>query len=133
MALIGCLGAIPFMVSSTLIQTIDNAVWSGSARYGEHKRHLTHALTEFTGLDADTFSFDMTLSVSLGISPMTAIVQLWQYERDAITAPLVIGDKAYGKYRWTVKKHKIKMEQYDGHGNLILATVSVELLEYLKE
>lgn len=64
---------------------------------------------------------------------MTAIVQLWQYERDAITAPLVIGDKAYGKYRWTVKKHKIKMEQYDGHGNLILATVSVELLEYLKE
>jgi len=132
MAQIGCLGDIPFIVSSDAIQTIDNAVWSGSARYGEHQRHLTNALTEFTGIDPDTFSFDITLSAYLGVNPMTAIVKLWQYERNGTAVPLTIGNKGYGKYRWTVKKHKINMQTYDGLGNLTGAAVSVDLLEYLK-
>lgn len=132
MAQIGCLGEIPFIVSSDMVQTIDNAVWSGSARYGEHQRHLTNALTEFTGIDPDTFSFDIMLSTYLGVDPMNAIVKLLQYERKGLSVPLTIGDKGYGKYRWTVKKHKIKMENYDRDGNLTGATVSVDLLEYLK-
>lgn len=132
MAQIGCLGDIPFIVSSDAIQTIDNAVWSGSARYGEHQRHLTNALTEFTGIDPDAFSFDITLSAYLGVNPMTAIVKLWQYERNGTAVPLTIGNKGYGKYRWTVKKHKINMQTYDGLGNLTGAAVSVDLLEYLK-
>lgn len=132
MAQIGCLGDIPFIVSAETVQTINNATWSGSARYGEHQRHLTNALTEFTGLDPDTFSFDFTLSAYLGVNPMDAIVQLWQYERKGTSVPLTIGSKAYGKYRWTVQKHKIKMEFFDGDGDLASATVSVDLLEYLK-
>lgn len=132
MAQIGCLGDIPFIVSADMVQTIENAVWSGSARYGEHQRHLTNALTEFTGLDPDAFSFDLTLSAYLGIDPMTAIVQLWQYERKGTSVPLVIGSKGYGKYRWTVQKHKIKMQTYDGTGSVTSAIVSVDLLEYLK-
>lgn len=129
---VGCLGDIPFFVSAEAVQTINNAKWSGSARYGEHQCHLTNALTEFTGLDPDTFSFDFTLSAYLGVNPMDAIVQLWQYERNGTSVPLTIGDKGYGKYRWTVKKHKIKMELFDGDGTLTGATVSVDLLEYLK-
>lgn len=132
MAQIGCLGDIPFIVSADTVQTINNAVWSGSARYSEHQRHLTNALTEFTGLDPDTFSFDITLSAYLGVDPMTAIVQLWQYERNGTSVPLVIGNKGYGKYRWTVKKHKIKMQTYGFGGNVTGAIVSVDLLEYLK-
>ena len=132
MAQIGCLGEIPFLVSSEAVQTISNAVWSGSARYGEHQRHLTNALTEFTGIDPDTFSFDMMLSAYLGVNPMDAINTLWRYERQGIAVQLTIGSKGYGKYRWTVKKHKIKMNYYDGSGDLTAATVSVDLLEYLK-
>lgn len=132
MAKIGCLGDIPFIVSADTVQTIQNAVWSGSARYSEHQRHLSNALTEFTGLDPDKFSFDIVLSAYLGVDPMTAINQLWQYEREGKTVPLVIGDKGYGKYRWTVKSHKIKIQTYDRSGNLLAATVSVDLLEYLK-
>lgn len=133
MSIIGCLGEIPFIVSAQMVHTLDNAAWSGSSRYSVHQRHLTHALTEFTGIDPDTFSFDMSLSAYLGVSPISSIAQLWQYERNAKTVSLVIGDKIYGKYRWTVKKHKVKMENFDGKGSLILATVSVDLLEYLKE
>lgn len=128
---IGCLGDIVFEVSSKTIKTFDRMQWSGSARYSEHQRHLSHALTEFTGLDPDTISFEMVLSLYLGVEPMAELVKLWTYERSGKAVPLVIGDKIYGKYRWTVKSHKTKMQTYDKRGNLTGATVSVELLEYL--
>ncbi len=129
---IGCLGDIVFMVSSEIVKTIDSVQWSGSARYAEHQRHLTNALTEFTGLDPDTISFEMMLSAYLGVDPYPELVKLWQYERSGKALPLVIGEKSYGKYRWTVKNHKIKMQNFDKNGNLTSATVSVSLLEYMK-
>lgn len=133
MATIGCLGEIPFKASSTAVQTIKNATWSGSARYSTHARHLTNSLTEFTGVEPDAFDFDMELSVFLGVDPMDAINMLWQYERTGKAAALVLGEKAYGKYRWNVIDHKIKMEHYDGAGNLLSASVNVKLQEYLRE
>ena len=56
MAVIGYLGTsaeegLIFEVSDETLETIKNMVWSGSARYATHQRHLTHALTEFVGLD----------------------------------------------------------------------------------
>lgn len=131
MAQIGCLGDIIFTVSSEQVETINSMIWSGSARYGTHKRHVSNALTEFTGLDPDTISFDITLSIYLGVDPMGELVKIWTYERAGTTLPLVIGEKSYGKYRWCIENHKIKMETYDKAGNLTGATVSVNLLEYL--
>lgn len=128
---IGCLGEIVFEVSSKTIKTFDKMQWSGSARYSEHQRHLTHALTEFTGLNPDTISFEIVLSVYLGVEPMGELIKLWDYERSGKSVSLVIGDKAYGKYRWVVKSHKTKMQTFDKRGNLTGATVSVDLLEYL--
>ena len=133
MAQIGCLGEIIFEVSSEQIRTFSNMQWSGSVRYGVHDRHLNNAFTEFTGIEPDEISFDMSLSSSLGISPMEEIVKLWTYERNGQTLPLIIGEKAYGKYRWCIKNHTVKMETYDKLGNLDGATVSVDLLEYLLE
>lgn len=131
MAQIGCLGDIPFMVSSEQVETFRNMQWSGSARHNTHKRHLNDALTEFTGIDPDKMSFEMTISAYLGVDVMTELVKIWTYERQAQTLPLVIGEKAYGKYRWTITDHSIQMEFYDKDGNLSSATVSVNLLEYL--
>jgi hypothetical protein len=132
MAQIGCLGDIVFQVSSDVIETFNNMQWSGSARYSEHKRHLTNALTEFTGLDPDTMSFDMELSAYLGVDPMEELAKLLTYERDGKAISLVIGEKLYGKYKWTINRHRIKMKTFDKSGNLTSATVSVDLLEYLK-
>ena len=38
----------------------------------------------------------------------------------------------YGRYRWTILSHKTKAEHYDGHGNIISATLSISLQEYLR-
>jgi len=130
---IGCLGDIPFIVSYKQIQTINKVVWSGSARYATHQRHLNHALTEFVGLNPDAFSFNMTLTPVLGVPPQQLLNQLWKYERNGTAVPLCIGAKAYGKYRWTVQKHTAQIPYFDGMGNALLVDVSVDLLEYLKE
>ena len=60
MAVIGYLGkdadnGIQFKVSDEIFRTPNNIKWGGSARYSTHERHITHALTEFTGLDPDAF------------------------------------------------------------------------------
>lgn len=131
MPVLGCLGDIPFTTSSDLVRTLDNAQWSGSARYSVHQRHAYHALTEFTGLDPDKFTFDMVFSVSLGTDPMEEMIKLWDYERNGTAVPLTIGEHAYGKYRWTIVSHKSKFLAYDRAGNVTMATVSVSLQEYM--
>ena len=137
MALIGYIGkdadsGIQFVVSREMFRTPKDMKWSGSARYATHERHATHALTEFTGLDPDTFSFDMLLTAELGVDPMEELKKLWAYERDAEAVGLTIGGHAYGKYRWTIQKHETTIKYTDTEGNLYAVEVSVELLAYLK-
>lgn len=132
MAVIGCLGDIVFTVSEATVRTLDNLVWSGSARYAVHERHLTHALTEFTGLDPDAITFDITLSSDLGVDPMEEVVKIWNIERSGKAVPLTIGTHGYGKYRWTITKHEMKMKAHYRNGDIHTATVSVSLLEYLE-
>lgn len=128
---VGCLGDIIFTVSNKVIETINNAVWNGSARYPEHQRHLDNALTEFTGVDPDGFSFDITLSAYLGVDPLAELGKIWSYERTGKAIPLVLGDKIYGKYRWNIENHKIRMQYFGKGGNLTAVVVSVQLKEYL--
>ena len=132
MAIIGCLGDIVFTVSDTTVRTLDNWAWSGSARYATHERHLTHALTEFTGLDPDKITFDITLSADLGVDPIAEVVKIWDIERSGREVPLTVGDKGYGKYRWNIIKHEMKVKATDKRGNVYAATVSVSLQEYLR-
>lgn len=131
MAIIGCLGDIIFTVSGDTVRTLDNMKWSGSARYAVHERHMTHALTEFTGLDPDKIAFDITLSSDLGVDPITEVVKIWNIERSGKAVPLTIGTKGYGKYRWNIIKHEMKAKAYYRNGDIHTATVSVSLQEYL--
>lgn len=132
MATIGCLGDIPFQVSSEVVQTIKNAKWSGSAKYGTHQRHGGDTLTEFVGNDSEKFSFEMVLSAFLGVNPMELINKIVSYKREGRTLPLVIGETAVGRYRWAITNFDVKMQNTDGSGNLVFATVSVSLQEYLR-
>lgn len=137
MALIGYLGKSPeegisFVVSREVFRTPKNLKWSGSVRYATHERHNTHALTEFTGIDPDRFSFDILLTAEMGVDPLKEVVKIWNYERNGEALGLVIGGKAYGKYRWNIKSHETKIEYTDKGGDMYAVEVSVELLEYLK-
>lgn len=130
--MIGCLGDIAFTVSSSVVRTLDNFQWSGSARYAAHQRHLGRGLLEFTGVDPDKISFDMTLSTQLGASPAREISKIAKYESKGRTLPLTIGSKAYGTYRWVITGHSVKAKTFDRRGNLSVVVVSVNLQEYAR-
>lgn len=132
MAMIGCLGDIAFTVSASVVRTLDNFQWSGSARYAAHQRHLGRGLLEFTGVDPDKISFDMTLSTQLGASPAREISKIAKYESKGRTLPLIIGSKAYGTYRWVIAGHSVKAKTFDRRGNLSVVVVSVNLQEYAR-
>jgi len=136
MAVIGYLGTsaeegIIFEASANKTETPDNMVWSGSSRFAVHQRHGTHAITEFTGMDPDRISFDITFFAEVGVDPMKEAVKLWKYLREGTALQLLLGEHAYGKYRWTIKDLKIKAAYFDVHGDQYCTTVSVNLLEYL--
>ena len=130
---IGALGSIPFYASSYAVQTIQNAVWSGKANYASHKRIGSTTLVEATGSDADEFSFDMLLSADLGVNPWAALEKIITAERQQTYQMLTIGDHAYGRYRWLIADHKIKLSKFDANGNLWECLVSVKLVGYLRE
>ena len=133
MGKIGCLGDIPFEVSGNKIQTPKNIKWSGSARYATHQLHGGDALTEFVGNNPDKFSFKMLLSAYLGVDPQKMVAKIVKYCREGKALALVIGDKLYGKYRWTIVSYDIDMTTTDGEGNVTSMTVSVSLQEYLRK
>ena len=107
MAMIGCLGDIAFTVSSSVVRTLDNFQWSGSARYAAHQRHL-------------------------GASPVRELSKIAKYESKGRTLPLTIGSKAYGTYRWVITGHSVKAKTFDRRGNLSVVVVSVNLQEYAR-
>lgn len=132
MAVVGCLGEIIFSVSDRMVRTISEWKWSGSARYAVHARHGTHALTEFTGLDPDQITFEITLLAELGVRPMEELVKLWRYERNGTAVPMTIGRHAYGKYRWNIVSHETEILHTTPGGDITAARVSLTLQEYLK-
>jgi len=130
MGVIGCLGEIPFEADSVAIGTIRNAIWAGAARYVVHQIHGQDACTEFLGREPDTFSFEMQLYTQYGSPPLPLLDKLWEYERNGTPVALTIGEKGYGKELWSVLSHTTQMVAHDRAGNLIGATVSVQLQEY---
>ena len=83
------------------------------------------------GLDPDKITFDILLSAELGVDPIAEVVKLWNIERSGRAVPLTVGTKGYGKYRWNILKHEMKMKTFYGNGDVHTATVSVSLQEYL--
>jgi len=133
MGIVGVLGDIPFFVSHSAVMTLNNLTVSGSARYSTHQRHAQRALTELTGFDPDKVTFDVELSVYLGVSPISSIGLFQKYLRSSEVVPLTIGLHPYGIYRWTVMAYNIKSKNFDRMGNITTATVSLTLQEYLRE
>lgn len=129
---IGCLGDVVFHVSSDVVLTMRSFSWNVNAKYATHLRHGAAALTEFTGLDAEKFTFEVTLSKYLGVDVQGALKQLMNYVKQGTTLPLVLGSKVYGTYRWVILQMAVKSRTFDGHGNLTEAVVTLSLQEYLR-
>jgi phage protein U len=128
---IGCLGDIVFQVNSRTVQTLTNLILSGSADIAEHKRAGKKALTEFTGSNPRKAKFNMILSSELGVNVDREADKIIAHSESGTPLPLVVGRKMYGQFRWQINSYDISINAHDSDGNAVLATATVNLLEYL--
>lgn len=132
MATIGTFAGVTFSVSDKTVKTFNNMKWQVSGKYAEHDRHLKRDLLEFLGPELETISFEMRLSVFLGVTPLTEIIKLRSIIQTGKTDRLVIGGKVYGSYKWTMTEMSVNLERFDNKGNLLVAMVDVTMKEYPK-
>lgn len=127
-------GDVIFQVSWDQVLTPSEIDWGGSARWGVHQRHLQNALTEFEGRDPDTMTFELYISTRLGVGdPMGLIWKLFNYERAGTPLFLTIGEHGYGRWQWVIVSHRTLVKYTDREGNIIAASVTLNLQEYLRE
>lgn len=129
---VGSLGKVVFSVSSNKVETFSGLKISSSASFGSHKRHCGNEIIEFTGNDADSISFNMTISQILGVDVEEELEKLNQYKKTGKTLKFVIGKKVIGNYRWVITKISISPKQYGKKSEIITAEVSITLKEYNK-
>lgn len=91
------------------------------------------ALTELTGTDAQTITFDIELAAYLGVNPTKERERLKECVLNGTTLPFVLGNVVYGSYRWVIKSAKFKTLHTNAFGTPTWITASVSLLEYQRE
>lgn len=100
--------------------------------YKNEKGAKIGARIEFTGNDADTVSFNMTLSQILGVKVAEELDKLKKYKKTGKTLKFVIGKRVIGNYRWVITKLNVTEEIYGKKSELITAGVAITLKEYNK-
>lgn len=130
---IGYLGLVVFVVSDSMVKTLDSFTLTESATYVQHDRHLKTPRLEFTGIEASTITFELILSAYLGGDVWSDYDKLETYMSDGVAVPLKIGDKTYGNYRWCIEKLVLKGNTTDGDGNWTSAEVSISLISIEKK
>jgi len=129
---IGSIGSVVFEVSSDTVRTFDNFKREGAARWAKHDVHKIKPVSEFLGVDLDKISFTIHLSTSLGISPQQEIETLRNYRDEGKAVSLLIGEKPVSTGLFTIQSLSEDWKTIDNHGVLMVADVSVELLEYVE-
>lgn len=132
MANIGTFAGVVFSVSDKTVCTFNNMKWQISGNYAEHDRHMKRDLLEFLGPELETISFEMELSVFLGVTPLTELKKLRKIVQTGKTDRLVIGGKVYGAYKWAMTGISVDMKRFDKKGNLLSAKVTASIKEYAK-
>ena len=130
---IGYLGLVLFLVTPKQIMTLDKFRLLSSASYAEHGRHLKTPTVEFTGLNTQKISFEITLSSYLGTTPMSAHNKLANYMRKGIAVPFKLGKVSYGNYRWCITDLSFSGTTTDKAGNWTQAVETVSLVSVEKK
>ena len=129
---VGCLGDIVFSTSINRVETVTGLKISNSASFSSHKPHCGDEILEFTGNDASTVSFNMTLSTMLGVDIEEELQKLEEYKKTGKILKFTLGKKIIGNYRWVITKYTVTYKHYEKDGTLITGDVSVSLKEYNK-
>lgn len=129
--MIGSFGPIAFSASSSKIFTLSGFGKGAESRFAEHDLAGKKPLLSFVGPGLESISFNMKLSLTLGVDPVTEINRLRDLRDNGIAQPFVLGGEYIGDY--VIKSLSESHRAMDGKGNLIAADISVSMKEYFDD
>lgn len=132
MAKIGNLGkTIIFETSDKKILSFKNFQQDVSGRWASHERILKKPKSEFLGADLRKVTFKVELNALHGMKPRTVLKAMETMVEKGIAEPLVIGGSRIGTSKWTMSSISEAWDVVLNKGELLQATVSITLIEYV--
>lgn len=128
--MIGSLGRMVFVASAETLRTFSGLSRSGSARWHRHEMLGRKAKLEFQGPDLEQITFSVRLDAGRGLNPERELLALREVRDNGLHVPLTIGGQFLGN--WVVQDLAEDHAYHDGKGRLLVATVSITLVEYVE-
>ena len=129
--MIGVLGNVLFRVSDSRVLTIRNMKQEISASWETMDRIGLKPLTEYSGPNLQTISFEITLGASLGVKPRMMLQTLERMAEGSEAYDLVLGRRLIGKNKWVITKCSAAYDVILRGGEIYKATASLNLQEYV--
>lgn len=126
---VGVFGSIVFEVSTLRVRTLSNMKRKASARYSTHDIVGDKSVLEYVGQQPDEITFDVQLNAHLGVDVQSEITELLSMVRSGQSEYLILGDHAYGQYKWALEGVSFDHQYADRHGNPALVTATLTLKE----
>lgn len=126
---IGKWGSITFSVSPKKQKTFTGLSWTTSIQFETKQRKKKVSKVTFKGVDPDTFSFAMRLSVFGGLNPLNEIKKLDKLARKGQANRLIIGGKKYGSNKTVITGITKNLKYFDNKGNLWVAEAKISMKE----
>lgn len=129
---VGALGSsIVFRVDDNKALTFKNMKREVSGNWGSMERIGKKPLPNFQGAALQTITMDICLDAVLGVKPIKILKKIESMTEQGQAEILIIGRKKVGKNRWVIIKSSEAWDTVLQRGELLKATVSLTLQEYL--
>lgn len=131
MAIIGSFGEVVFEVQEFRALTFNSFERKYASTWSEHDILNQKSKSEFGGVELEEINFNMILNGVRGVNPIAQINKLKSLLESGRNVPFVLGGKSISKNNWTVRSITEVDKQIDPHGNILFATLSVTIKEYV--
>ena len=128
--MIGTFGPVTFTSSSTSVRTFSDFQRSRAYRFAKHDVLSGKPKLERIAPELDSVSFNMRFDISLGVDPKAELATLEAVLLAGEAHNLRIGGTPLGLF--VIEKMDEDWRRLDGRGLLIVASVSLQLTEYVE-
>lgn len=130
--MIGYYGDIIFETSDQRILTFTDFKHDSAARWEKHSVIGKKPVSEFIGPDLDTITFTINLNGNYGVKPRDEMEKWLSLVNTGSVDVLVIGTKAIGQDKWSVKSVSEAWGVVFNKGELFSGKIDVTLEEYIE-
>lgn len=128
--MIGTFGPVTFTSSSTAVRTFSDFKRSRSYRFAKHDVLSGKPKLERIAADLDSVNFNMRFDIALGVDPKSELETLDAVFNSGEAHNLMVGGTPLGLF--VIEKIDEEWKRLDGRGLLIVASVSLQLTEYVE-